>query len=109
MMGGGPGPITTLKEKKSKPYSFRRDRVAKIFSDSLKNGLQLPECKRPADMGKSDDPNYCPYHRILGHTIEDCWVFKEWVERKYRDGEIALPKSILQDPAPHEQSNHVFC
>jgi hypothetical protein len=31
------------------------------------------------------------------------------VERKHRDGEIALPKSILQDPAPHEQSNHVFC
>jgi hypothetical protein len=29
----------------------------------------------------SDNPNFCPYHRILGHPIEDCWVFKDRVER----------------------------
>ena len=44
---------------------------------------------------------------ILGHTIEDCYVFKDWVERKYRNGEIELPKSLLQDPAPHEQVNMI--
>jgi hypothetical protein len=90
MMGGSSRLVTTLKEKKSKPYSFRKDRVAKIFSDSLKNELQLPECKRPVDMEKYDDPNYCPYHRILGYTIKDCWVFKDWVERKNTEREKSL-------------------
>ena len=67
----------------------------------MRDGLKLPECKCLGDMTRSDDPNFCPYHRILGHTIEDCYVFKDWIEKKYRDGEIELPQSSLQDPAPH--------
>ena len=95
------GPIQTLEERRSKPYSFRRDKVAKIFRDALRDKLPLPECKRPEEAGKTDAPNYCPYHRVLGHTIEDCYVFKDIIERRYKSGEIQLPASVLQDPAPH--------
>jgi hypothetical protein len=42
----------------------------------LKNGLKLEDSKRPEDMKNSDDPNYCTFHRLLGHIIEECWVFK---------------------------------
>jgi hypothetical protein len=62
----------TLKQKKANPYSFRRDKIAQIFRGALKNGLALPASKRPEDANKSDEPNFCPYHRILGHAIEDC-------------------------------------
>lgn len=92
----GPRPPITLSEMKNKPYSFRRDKVEKIFRDAMNNGLRLPESKRPGDMEKSDDPNFCPYHRLLGHPIEDCWVFKDWVERKYKAGEITLSKNVLR-------------
>ena len=97
----------SLAERKNKLYSFRRDKVAKLFRDALKDNLPLPECKRPEDASKSDQPNYCPYHRILGHTIEDCYVFKDYIERRYKKGEIILPESVLQDPAPHAQVNMV--
>lgn len=105
--GNNSRPPITLSEMKNKPYSFRRDKVEKIFRDAMNNGLRLPESKRPGDMEKSDDPNFCPYHRLLGHPIEDCWVFKDWVERKYKAGEITLSKNVLQDAAPHEQANMV--
>jgi hypothetical protein len=75
--GGSSQGFETLKQKKNKPYSFRRDRVAQIFRGALKNGLALPTSKRPEDANKSDEPNFCPYHRVLGHSIEDCWVFKD--------------------------------
>lgn len=78
--------------------------MKKIFKQALKEGLQLPESKRPADLAKSDDPNFCPYHRVLGHKIEDCWVFKDLVEKRIKAGEIELSEGALQDPAPHEQS-----
>jgi hypothetical protein len=74
--GGNSQAFETLKQKKTNPYSFRRDKVNQIFRGALKNGLALPASKRPKDTNKSDEPNFCPYHRVLGHTIEDCWVFK---------------------------------
>jgi hypothetical protein len=42
---------------------------------------------------------------VLGHTIEDCWVFKDLIEKEYKDGTIQLPKSFQQNPAPHNPSN----
>jgi hypothetical protein len=105
--GGGSRGFETLKQKKTKPYSFRKDKVAQIFRGALKNGLTLPVSKRPEDADKSDEPNFCPYHRVLGHSIEDCWVFKDWVEKAYKNGEITLPKWFLQNPSAHEQANTI--
>jgi Retrotransposon gag protein len=96
-----------LKQKKNKQYSFRWDKVSQTFRGALKNGLALPASKRPEDADKSDEPNLCPYHRVLGHSVEDCWVFKDWVEKAYKNGEITLPKGFLQHPAAHEQANTI--
>jgi hypothetical protein len=71
----------------------------------VKNGLALSASKRPEDADKSDEPNFCPYHRVLGHSIEDCWVFKDWVEKAYKNGEITLPMGFLQSPTSHEHAN----
>ncbi|KAH7655809.1 Retrotransposon gag domain-containing protein [Dioscorea alata] len=95
-------PLPSLKDRMNKKYSFRRDKVHKIFKDAVSEGLQLPECKRPEEQSKKDHPNYCPYHRVLGHTIEDCYVFKDWVERQYQEGKITLSKNVLSEqPAEH--------
>jgi hypothetical protein len=32
------------------------------------------------------------------------WVFKDWVEKTYKNGEITLP---LQNPASHKQANTI--
>jgi hypothetical protein len=67
----------------------------------------LPASKRSKDADKSDEPSFCPYHRVLGHTIEDCWVFKDWAEKAYKKDKITLPKRFLQNPASHEHANTI--
>ena len=58
--GNNDRPSKTLLEMKSKPYSFRKDKVRKLFKQALKDGLQLPDSKRLAEANRTDDPNYCP-------------------------------------------------
>ena len=45
------------------------------------NHLKLPDPKRPDQVNMKDNPLYCPYHQYVGHVIEDCFVFKEWLQR----------------------------
>lgn len=61
----------TLEERRSQPRRAP-GRSIFLFQDALKNGFQLEDSKRPDDMKHSKDPNYFPYHRLLGHTMEDC-------------------------------------
>ena len=70
-------PQRSLDDMKRNLYSFRRDKVVKIFKQCLKQGLELPESKRPNEAMKVDDPNYCLYHRVASHKIEDYWVIKD--------------------------------
>ncbi|KAL0390799.1 UNVERIFIED_CONTAM: hypothetical protein Scaly_0437000 [Sesamum calycinum] len=35
--------------------------------------------KRPEEAEQKDDPKYCKYHRLVGHAIQDCFVFKDKV------------------------------
>lgn len=46
----------------------------------------------------TDDPNYCPYHQSVNHPIEDCFPFKDWLERaiKYRVFTLS-PKAMDDD------------
>jgi len=39
--------------------------------------LKLHDPKNPEDVGKTDDPRYCLYHRGLGHPTKSCWSLKE--------------------------------
>jgi hypothetical protein len=97
--------MQTLKVKRSRTYSFLKSKTARIFEQVLKSGLTLPACKRPADIDKASEGKFCPYHHVLGHTIEECWVFKDLIEKWYKDRTIQLSKSFQQDTAPHSSNN----
>jgi hypothetical protein len=71
----------------------------------MKNRLTLHICKRPTNIERASEDEFFPYYRVLGHAIEDCWVFKDFIERGCKNGTIQLPKSFQQDPAPHSPSN----
>ncbi|KAA0054153.1 ty3-gypsy retrotransposon protein [Cucumis melo var. makuwa] len=62
--------------------------------------IQLPECKRPKQAGKVDDPNYCKYHRIISHPVEKYFVLKELILRLAREKKTELD---LEEVA---QTNH---
>lgn len=49
-----------LKERLSKVGDFDESKVDAIFDMLIANGqLTLPPCKRPAEIDKVDDSNYC--------------------------------------------------
>jgi hypothetical protein len=47
--------------------------------------------------------NYCPWCGELGHSVEECLPFKDWLERHYQAGRIALAGSVAQPLAPHHE------
>ena len=70
----------TLKDMQEKEYPFLDYDVAKIFNELLEHKLiELPEMKHPNEAGRTNDPNYCKYHRLISHPLEKCFVFKDKV------------------------------
>ena len=81
----------TFKEREQKVYPFPNEDVPIILGQLLQLKLiKLPECRRPEDMGKVDDPNYCKYHRIIGHPIQKCFIFKEQIMKLAKENTIDL-------------------
>ena len=71
-----------FEERMNKKYSFKKEVVVKLFTDSVRQGLLiLPPIRRPEEASKTDHPKYYMYHRMVNHPMEDCFVFKDWVER----------------------------
>jgi len=62
----------------NKSYSFKDEHVVSLFKLLQKsNILKLPEIRRPKEVGKTDDPNYYLYHRMLGYPTKNCYIFKD--------------------------------
>ena len=61
----------TLKEMEERTYPFPDSDVLGMLDDLLeKKIIKLPECKRPEEMGHTNDPKYCKYHRVESHPVE---------------------------------------
>ena len=41
------------------------------------NRLKLFEARCPKEVGKTNNPNYYLYHRMLGHPTKSCYIFKD--------------------------------
>ncbi|KAL0449527.1 UNVERIFIED_CONTAM: hypothetical protein Slati_1509100 [Sesamum latifolium] len=81
----------TLKEMQARQYPFLDSDVPGIFDDLLEaNLIDLPEMKRPEEAERKDDPKYCKYHCLVGHAIQDCFVFKDKVMQLASQGKISL-------------------
>ncbi|KAH7847700.1 hypothetical protein Vadar_029231 [Vaccinium darrowii] len=91
----------TLKELQAKKYPFPDSDVPGMLEDLLeKKVIQLPECKRPEEIGHVNDPKYCQYHRIVSHPTEKCFVLKELLM------DLASQNKILLDLDEVAESNH---
>ena len=92
----------TFKECEQKVQPFPDEDVPNILEQLLQLKLiELPECKRPEDIGKVDDLNYCKQHRIIGHPIQKCFIFKEQIMK------LAIENKIDLDFDEVVWSNHV--
>jgi len=41
------------------------------------NKLKLSEARRPQEVGKTDDPSYYSYHKMLLQLMESCYILKD--------------------------------
>ncbi|KAM1786196.1 hypothetical protein ACFX12_039014 [Malus domestica] len=90
----------SLKERKEVKYSFDDEDVGTIFDELLAaKMITLPEPKRPAEVNKTDDPKYCRYHRLISHTIEDCYILKDIIQEKINKHEIEVDSSSKHQTA----------
>lgn len=46
--------------------------------------------KQPHEAGKTNNPNYCKYHGLLGHPLERYFVFRDKVMQLARKENIVL-------------------
>ncbi|KAI4340797.1 hypothetical protein MLD38_025601 [Melastoma candidum] len=103
----------TLEERQNKKYDFPDEDVAEIFDYLMfSKMIELPQSKRPQEVNLVDNPKFCKYHRVLGHPIEKCFIFKEKVMELVRDNKIDLgayiPPSNMISVANNDTSNTIF-
>jgi len=74
-----------------------------MLDDLLENGvIELPEPKRPEEVGRVTDLKYYRYHKVVSHPIEKCITLKDCIMQLARDGKIILD---LDDTV---ETNHIF-
>jgi hypothetical protein len=79
----------TLSERQNREYSFSTEEVEDLFMGLRElNLIDLPKPKRPEEASKFKEPNFCHYHRILGHTLKGCFVVKNIIQKMIDDGTI---------------------
>jgi hypothetical protein len=52
------------------------------------NHIELPKPKRPEETSKSNEPIFCHFHRILGHTLKNFFVVKNIIQKFIDEGTI---------------------
>ncbi|KAM1191122.1 hypothetical protein ACFX2G_011867 [Malus domestica] len=98
--------IRTLKELEEKTYPFPDYDVVAMLEDLLdRKVISLPECRRPEEMNRTDNPRYCKFHRFISHPTEKCFVLKDLILKLAQQGEIKLD---LEDTAAAHTTTIVF-
>ena len=75
----------------NKQYSFKDEHVVSLLKLRHKSTqLKLPEERRPKEVGKIDNSNYCLYQRMLGHPMKSCYIFKDVLQALINMEELKL-------------------
>jgi len=87
-----------LRDSKESEYPYSEFDAPKMLNKLLEEGLiELPESKRPEEIGRASDPRYCRYHRIISHPIEKWRTFKERVMQLAKKGKITLGREDTEE------------
>ncbi|MQL77273.1 hypothetical protein Taro_009681 [Colocasia esculenta] len=89
-------------KNKNEIFEGAGDHTKMLFKLCMKNDLlKLPALRRPSEADRVDEPNYCLYHRMLGHSIEDCYVFKNEIQKLIQSRLITMHEHLVNPPQPH--------
>ena len=72
-------------------YSLKDEHVVTIFHFlNKRNKLKLPEVRRPDEVGRTNDPNYCLFHRMIHHPTCRYNVLKDKIQALIEAGVLTL-------------------
>jgi len=54
------------------------------------NKLKLSDAWRPNEVGSTNDPNYCLFHRMVYHPTNKCFVVKDKIQALVDAGVLTL-------------------
>jgi len=75
-----------------------------MLDDLLEKGvIELQELKTPEEVGRTTDPLYYQYHRMVNHPLEKYVILKECIMQPSKDEIVILD---LDDVI---ETNHIFC
>ncbi|KAK4409375.1 hypothetical protein Sango_0010500 [Sesamum angolense] len=83
------------------------EQLEQEFINRFYSTRRTVKMKRPEEAKRKDDLKYCKYHRLVGHTIQDCFVFKDKVMQLARQGKISLEEDSAATNAITIESGHV--
>ncbi|KAL0327107.1 UNVERIFIED_CONTAM: Pro-Pol polyprotein [Sesamum angustifolium] len=97
----------------SKPYTPRIDSLKmpmgyqppKFQQFDGKGNPKQNEATRGSE--RKNDPKYCKYHRLVGHAIQDYFVFKDKVVQLAHQGKISLEEDSTSTNVITIESEHV--
>ncbi|XP_074298973.1 uncharacterized protein LOC141629964 [Silene latifolia] len=74
-----------------------------------KKAIQFPESKRPEKANKTNDPNYCRYHRLFG-SLEPValWIQRSWPSLSPISLEGKLPPQDKNEEKNHEDDDELW-
>jgi len=83
-------------EEKECPYSESDvpEMLDKLFEKAL---IELLESRRPEEIGRTNDPKYSKYHKIISHPIEKCKTFRRQVLQLVKEGKIVLDEEDTKE------------
>jgi len=74
-----------------KVHSFKDEQVIAIFHLLHKsNKLKLPKARRPNEVGRTTDLNYCLFYSIVHHPTSRCYVLKDKIQALIDAGVLTL-------------------
>jgi len=83
-------------EENECPYSeFDASEILRKLHE--KRLIRLVESRRSKEIGRTNDPKYCKYHRIISHPIEKCKAFKRQVLQLLKERKITLDEEDTEE------------
>jgi len=67
--------------------------------------LNLPDARRPNEIGRMNDPKYCFFHRMIHHPTDKCFVLKDRIQALVDAGVLTLKseqKKVTANMVTHE-------
>ena len=74
-----------------KHYSFKDEQMVVIFHLLHKgNKLKLSDAQRSNEVGRTNNPNYYLFHKMVHHPTDKCFVLKDKIQALVDAGVLTL-------------------